>query len=79
MAKQIHPPRFSGTLPNTLLARYFQEKHGVLQEIEFDKLKENEVESVFQAVMVLPKDKIAALELNASILMRWLARVDGID
>lgn len=62
MAKQYSPTQFFRRVPNALLARYFQEKHGVLLEIEFDKLKENEVEPVFQTVMMLPEDKIAALE-----------------
>ncbi len=48
--------------PNALLARYFQEKHGVLKEIAFDKLKETEVEPIFQAVTALPDDKQAQIE-----------------
>jgi hypothetical protein len=44
MAGQYSHLQFFRRTPNALLARYFQERHGVLQEIAFDNLKEIEVE-----------------------------------
>lgn len=49
MARQYSPTQFFRRVPNTLLARYFQTKHDVLQEIDFGKLKETEVDTIFQA------------------------------
>lgn len=62
MARQYSPTQFFRCVPNALLARYFHEKHGVLMEVEFDKLKKNEVEPMFESYMALPEDKIAAIE-----------------
>ena len=53
MAGQYSHLQFFRRTPNALLARYFQEKHGVLKEIAFDKLKETGVEPIFQAVTTL--------------------------
>jgi hypothetical protein len=57
MAGQYSHLQFFRRTPNALLARYFREKHSVLQEIGFDKLKETEVEPIFQGLMALSDDK----------------------
>lgn len=57
MARQYSPTQFFRRVPNALLARYFQEKHGVLQEIDFGKLKENDADTIFQAFTALPDEK----------------------
>jgi len=62
MAGQYSHLQFLRRTPNALLARYFQEKHSVLREIAFDKLKETEVEPIFQALMALPDEKQAQIE-----------------
>lgn len=62
MAGQYSHLQFFRRTPNALLARYFHEKHGVLKEIAFDKLKETEVEPIFQAVTTIPDDKQAQIE-----------------
>ncbi|HUX90821.1 MAG TPA: hypothetical protein VMV48_09050 [Gallionellaceae bacterium] len=62
MAGQYSHLQFFRRTPKALLARYFQERHGVLQEIAFDKLKEKDVESIFQGFMALPDDKQAEIE-----------------
>jgi hypothetical protein len=62
MAGQYSHLQFFRRTPNALLARYFQERHGVLKEIAFDKLKETEAEPIFQAVTALPDDKQAEIE-----------------
>ena len=49
MASQYSHLQFYRSTPAALLGRYFTEKHGVLQEIAFDKLKERGVEPIFQA------------------------------
>ena len=55
MARQYSPNQFFRRVPNALLARYFQEKHGVLQEIDFGKLKESEVDAIFHALHGAPR------------------------
>lgn len=62
MARQYSPTQFFRSVPNALLARYFQEKHGVLKEIDFDKLKKNDVDTIFNAFMELPTEKRAEIE-----------------
>jgi len=62
MAGQYSHLQFFRRTPNALLARYFQEKHEVLQEIAFDELKESEVEPIFQGFLALPDDKQAQFE-----------------
>jgi hypothetical protein len=49
MARQYSPKQLFRQVPNVLLARYFQEKHGVLQELDFKLLKEHHIEPIFQA------------------------------
>ncbi len=62
MAGQYSHLQFFRHTPNALLGRYFHEKHGVLQEIAFDKLKEAEVDPIFQGFTSLPEDKQAQIE-----------------
>jgi|GEM_PF-2240029 len=61
MARQYSPTQFFRRVPNALLARYFQEKHGVLQEIDFGKLKENDADTIFQAFTALPDERTSGL------------------
>ncbi len=62
MAGQYSHLQFFRRTPNVLLARYFREKHGVLQDIVFDKLNETEVEPIFEGFISLPDDKQAQIE-----------------
>lgn len=62
MAGQYSHLQFFRRTPNALLSRYFQERHGVLQEIAFDKLAEKDVESIFLGFTALPDDKQAQIE-----------------
>lgn len=62
MAGQYSHLQFFRRTPNALLARYFQERHGVLQELAFDKLKEMDVEPIFEGFTALPDDKQAQVE-----------------
>ena len=62
MARQYSHRHFFRLVPNSLLGRYFHEKRGVLQEIDFDALKETEVEPIFEAFTALPPDQQAKIE-----------------
>ena len=62
MAGQYSHLQFFRRTPNALLARYFLEKHSVLQDISFEKLKETDVEPIFQGLTALPDDKQAQIE-----------------
>ena len=62
MGGQYSHLQFFRRTPNGLLARYFTEKQGVLQDIPFDKLNETEVDPVFEGLMSLPDDKQAQIE-----------------
>lgn len=62
MASQYSHLQFFRNTPNVLLGRYFTEKHGVLQEIAFDKLKERDVEPIFLAFTALSGEKQAQIE-----------------
>lgn len=53
MAGQYSHLQFFRHAPNALLACYFQEMNGVLQEITLDKLKDEEVEPTSRLVTVL--------------------------
>ncbi len=52
MAGQYSHLQFFRRTPNALLARYFREKHSVLQEIGFERLKETEIESIFEGLIL---------------------------
>lgn len=64
MARDYSPTHFYLRVPNHLLERYFKERHKVLEDIEFKKLKENKksAELIFHAVLKLPNDKQAQIE-----------------
>lgn len=62
MARQFSPTHFFRRVPNELLARYFQEKRGVLRDITFDKLRNMDVEPIFKAFTALPSDQQAVIE-----------------
>jgi hypothetical protein len=62
VARQYSPLQFFRRTPNALLARYFREKHGVLQEVAFDKLDEMDVEPILQGFRALPNNKQAEIE-----------------
>lgn len=62
MARQYSHVQFFRRTPNALLARFFRERHGVMREVAFEKLKETQVEPVFEAVLALPDDKQAQIE-----------------
>jgi hypothetical protein len=62
MPGQYSHLQFFRRTPKAMLARYFQERHGVLREIAFDKLKEMEVERIFEGFMALAGDKQAQVE-----------------
>ena len=62
MGGQYSHLQFFRRTPNGLLARYFREKHGVLQDIAFDKLGETEVDPIFEGFVALPDDKQAQIE-----------------
>lgn len=62
MAGQYNHLQFFRHTPKPILGRYFQKRHGVLQDIAFDKLKEGDVEPIFQAVTALSGEKQAQIE-----------------
>jgi hypothetical protein len=62
MARQYSPTQFFRQVPNSLLGQYFQKKRKVLKEINFDQLKETEVEPIFQAFTTLPPEQQAEIE-----------------
>jgi hypothetical protein len=62
MARQYSPTQFFRRVPNTLLQRYFQEKQNVLHEINFEELKETNVDSIFQAFITLPPQHQSKIE-----------------
>ncbi len=62
MAGQYSPTQFFRRVPNALLGRFFQEKHGVLKEIAFNKLKETDIDPIFHGFSALPDDRQAEIE-----------------
>ncbi|QWF69704.1 hypothetical protein KEF85_09980 [Methylomonas paludis] len=62
MARPYSHTQFFRRVPNALLARYFQDKHGVLLDVDFTKLKETEVELVFKGFNALSEEKHLAIE-----------------
>ena len=64
MARDFSPITFFQRTPNALLGRYFQKKHGVLTEIDFDELVENSqtAETIFQAMSQLTEQKLKQIE-----------------
>jgi len=66
MAGQYSHLQFFRRTPNALLARYFREKHDVLQGIPFDKLKETEVEPIFTTKLA-PSDPLPGVRGGAKL------------
>ena len=62
MAGQYSHRQFFRRVPNALLGRCFQERHGVLKEIAFDGLKEGEVEPMFEAFTALSDEEQATIK-----------------
>jgi hypothetical protein len=62
MARQYSHTQFFRQTPNALLARYFQQHHQVIKELDFDKLKESDITPIFEAFKTLPEEKQAALK-----------------
>jgi len=64
MARDFPPITFFQRTPNTLLGRYFHEKHGVLNEIAFDELQDigSAAAIIFQAFSLLSEGKQAEIE-----------------
>ena len=60
MAVQYSNRQFFRKTPNSYLGRYFASK-GLLGELEFDKLKENDVETLQNALAGLPDEQIASI------------------
>lgn len=61
MAQYYQPKRFFRQVPNKLLAQYFKIQ-GVLQEIDFDRLKETKIEPIYEAWLNFPDDKSEKIE-----------------
>ncbi len=61
MAHQYSPTQFFRRVPNVLLGRYFQEKKNVLQKIDFEQLKETEVNPIFHAFIALLPEQQAKI------------------
>lgn len=77
MARQYSPTLFFRRVPNGLLARYFQERHGVLGEIDFEKLNETDVDPIVEAFRALPDSKQAEIEAQRQDIDN-IARQGGI-
>jgi hypothetical protein len=77
MASQYQHRQFFRRVPNELLARYFESRDTDLG-VDFGKLKETEVEPVFQAFTTLPEEQQAAMEVDFQDI-NALANDGGID
>lgn len=62
MARQFSPTHFFRNVPKSSLARYFQEKHQVLLEVDFASLRKSEVDSILDAYRALPDEKLSVIE-----------------
>lgn len=71
MAKQYSHRQFFRQIPNSLLARYFQERKKVFQKLDFHSLKENDVETLVAAL------KDLSVEVQADIEAE-LQQIDGM-
>ena len=63
MASQYQHRQFFRRMPNALLARYFEATDTDLK-LDFGKLRETEVEPIFQAFTALPEDQQAVMEVD---------------
>ncbi len=71
MAKQYSHRQFFRQIPNALLARYFKEHKQVFQELDFQSLKENDVETLVTAL------KDLSVEIQTEIEAE-LQQIDGM-
>ena len=62
MARQFSPSHFFRNVPKPLLARFFQEKHQVLLDVDFDTLKKPDYDPIMKAYTALPDDKASEIE-----------------
>ena len=62
MAREYSHRQFFRRVPNALLARCFQEKHGVLKALAFDELGNTEVEPILKAFTALPAEQQSKIE-----------------
>ncbi len=62
MARQYSHKQFFRQVPNRLLARYFQSKKNVLEDIDFEELGETEINPIFEAFIALPPEKQTEME-----------------
>ncbi len=81
MARQYSHTQFFRHVPNALLKHYFQIKHNVLQDVDFAKLKESEVEPVFKALMALSFELQTEIEAETTGHRQYglSERCDGLD
>jgi hypothetical protein len=63
MASQYQHRQFFRRVPNALLAQYFEARVAGLG-VELGKLKETEVEPIFEAFTALPEDQQADMEID---------------
>lgn len=75
MARQYSHTQFFHRGPNALLGQYFKNKYNVLQDIDFSKLGESEVNPVFNALMTLPFEQQAEIEAELQDIDNMRARV----
>ena len=62
MARQFSPSHFFRSVRKPLLARFFQEKHQVLLDVDFDTLKKPDYDPIMKAYTALPDDKASEIE-----------------
>ncbi len=62
MARQFSPTQFFRRVPKTLLGRYFQEKEGILEDLDFSKLEGKAEDTIFLAFLTLPDDLKSRME-----------------
>jgi hypothetical protein len=62
MARQYSHKQFFRNVPNALLKQYFQKKHEVLHEVDFDSLKGVNIEPVFEGFKALPTELQETIE-----------------
>lgn len=56
LAKQFSPSQFFRKVPNTLLARFFQARHGVLLDVPIETLEEAQIKPIFAAFTQITSD-----------------------
>jgi hypothetical protein len=74
MARQYSHTHFFRQTPNIYLSRYFQHRHGVLLDLDFGKLKETEVNPIFEAFKTLPSHKQIEIEAELQDIDRMASQ-----